>query len=36
MVGPFSRANANTDGTGEINNFQVEILPGGGANAAAS
>jgi hypothetical protein len=36
MVGPFSRTNANTDGTDEINNFQVEILPGGSANAAAN
>jgi hypothetical protein len=36
MVGPFSRVNANTDSTGEINNLQIEILPGGGANAAAN
>jgi hypothetical protein len=32
MVSPLSRVNACTDGTGDMNDFQIEIVPSDGTN----
>jgi hypothetical protein len=32
MVSPLGRVNACTDGTGDMNDFQIEIVPSDGTN----